>query len=145
MLEVRVVVDLDDDNRPVGFLDVDPEEAGADRPAIFGLAKREEELFLPGRRDPHLLPPNSPSLHLVQQVRDEAHRFALTFQRQLRGKRMTASVLDDVSGLGPVRKKKLLEQFGSVAKLRELSPEQLESQAGLPKSVAAALYRALHD
>jgi excinuclease ABC subunit C len=118
---------------------------GAERPTIFGLAKREEELFLPGRKDPHLLPPNSPSLHLVQQVRDEAHRFALTFQRQLRGKRMTTSVLDDVSGLGPVRKKKLLEQFGSVASLRELTPEELESQAGLPKSVAAALYRALHD
>jgi excinuclease ABC subunit C len=92
-----------------------------------------------------LLPPNSPSLHLVQQVRDEAHRFALTFQRQLRGKRMTTSVLDEVSGLGPVRKKKLLEQFGSVASLRELTPEELEIQAGLPKSVAAALYRALHD
>jgi excinuclease ABC subunit C len=58
---------------------------------------------------------------------------------------MTASVLDDVSGLGPVRKKKLLEQFGSVANLRELTAEELESKAGLPKSVAAALYKALHD
>lgn len=121
------------------------DEAGAERPPIFGLAKREEEVFLPGRKDPHILPPNSPSLHLVQQVRDEAHRFALTFQRQLRGKRMTASVLDEVSGLGPVRKKKLLEQFGSVQNLRELTPEELESKAGLPKAVAAALYRALHD
>jgi excinuclease ABC subunit C len=120
-------------------------EAGAERPPIFGLAKREEEVFLPGRKEAHILPPNSPSLHLVQQVRDEAHRFALTFQRQLRGKRMTASVLDEVSGLGPVRKKKLLEQFGSVASLRELTPEELESKAGLPKAVAAALYKALHD
>lgn len=118
---------------------------GAECPPIFGLAKREEELFLPGKKDPLLLPANSPSLHLVQQVRDEAHRFAVTFQRQLRGKRMTASVLDEVTGLGPARKKKLIEQFGSVAKLRDLSPEELESQAGLPKAVAAALYRALHD
>jgi excinuclease ABC subunit C len=118
---------------------------GAERPAIFGLAKREEELFLPGKKDPLLLPPNSPSLHLVQQVRDEAHRFAVSFQRQLRGKRMTTSVLDSVSGLGPARKKKLLEQFGSVAKLRDLTPDELEAQAGLPKAVAAALYRALHE
>jgi excinuclease ABC subunit C len=118
---------------------------GAECPPIFGLAKREEELFLPGKKDPLLLPPNSPSLHLVQQVRDEAHRFAVSFQRQLRGKRMTASLLDEVSGLGPARKKKLIEQFGSVSKLRDLSPEELESQAGLPKAVAAALYRALHD
>lgn len=121
------------------------ETVGAECPPIFGLAKREEEVFLPGKKDPLILPANSPSLHLVQQVRDEAHRFAVTFQRQLRGKRMTASVLDEVSGLGPARKKKLIEQFGSVAKLRDLSPEELESQAGLPKAVAAALYRALHD
>lgn len=121
------------------------ETVGAECPPIFGLAKREEEVFLPGKKDPLILPANSPSLHLVQQVRDEAHRFAVTFQRQLRGKRMTASVLDEVTGLGPARKKKLIEQFGSVAKLRDLSPEELESQAGLPKAVAAALYRALHD
>ncbi|MOA40491.1 UvrABC system protein C [compost metagenome] len=81
----------------------------------------------------------------MQQVRDEAHSFAVTFQRNLRGKRMTASLLDEVSGLGPARKKKLLEQFGSVAKLRDLTREELEQQAGLPRSVAAALYKALHD
>ena len=118
---------------------------GAERPPIFGLAKKEEEIFLPGARDSLRLPANSPALHLVQQVRDEAHRFAVGFQRQLRGKRMTTSVLDQVPGLGPVRKKKLLEQFGSVASLRALSAAELEAQAGLPEKVATALFRALHE
>jgi excinuclease ABC subunit C len=118
---------------------------GVERPSIFGLAKREEEVFLPGRKDALILPKNSPSLHLVQQVRDEAHRFAVGFQRQLRGKRMTTSLLDDIHGLGPVRKKKLLAQFGSVAKLRDMTLQELESQAGLPQAVAAELYRALHS
>jgi excinuclease ABC subunit C len=121
------------------------DELDAERPPIFGLAKREEEVFLPGAKDPLILPRSGPSLHLVQQVRDEAHRFAVSFQRQLRGKRMTTSLLDEVSGLGPARKKKLLEQFGSVAKLRELDPETLEKEGGLPKRVAQALYKALHE
>ncbi|MFP5501982.1 MAG: helix-hairpin-helix domain-containing protein, partial [Candidatus Sericytochromatia bacterium] len=118
---------------------------GAERPPIFGLAKKEGEIFLPGAKDSLRLPANSPALHLVQQVRDEAHRFAVGFQRQLRGKRMTTSVLDQVPGLGPVRKKKLLEQFGSVASLRALSAAELETQAGLPEKVATALFRALHE
>jgi excinuclease ABC subunit C len=125
------------------------EEIGAERPPIFGLAKREEELFLPyageGEWKPLILPKASPALHLVQQVRDEAHRFAVTFQRKLRGKRMIASLLDDVSGLGPTRKKKLLETFGSVANMRALTREELEAKAGLPRSVTTALYRALHE
>ncbi len=125
-------------------------ELGVERPPIFGLAKREEEIFLPhGNLDeawePIRLPKASPALHLVQQVRDEAHRFAVTFQRKLRGKRMIASLLDDVSGLGPARKKKLLDQFGTVSNMRALSREDLEAKAGLPRSVATALYKALHE
>ena len=125
-------------------------ELGAERPPIFGLAKREEEIFLPQQGadeawEPVRLPKASPALHLVQQVRDEAHRFAVTFQRALRGKRMVASLLDEVDGLGPTRKKKLLEQFGSVAKLRALSREELEATAGLPRKVASSLYNALHE
>jgi excinuclease ABC subunit C len=118
--------------------------SGADPGPIFGLAKREEEIFLPGAKDPLLLERASPALHLVQQVRDEAHRFAVTFQRQQRGKRMTMSLLDRVPGLGPVRRKKLIEKFGSVAKLRELAQADLEQQTGLPRTVVAALYEALH-
>jgi excinuclease ABC subunit C len=119
--------------------------AGVEPGPIFGLAKREEEIFLPGARDALMLDRSSAALHLVQQVRDEAHRFAVTFQRQQRGKRMTMSILDDVPGLGPVRRKKLIEQFGSVSKLRELEPDDLERQTGLPRPVAAALYQALHE
>lgn len=119
-------------------------EQGAEAVPIFGLAKRLEEIFLPGARDPLMLPRSSPSLHLVQQVRDEAHRFAVTFQRQQRGKRMIASLLDEVVGLGPARKKKLLANFGTVATMRALSREELASRAGLPSPVVAALYQALH-
>jgi excinuclease ABC subunit C len=114
-------------------------------PPIFGLAKREEELFLPGQSEALLLLPGSPALHLVQQVRDEAHRFAVTFQRQQRGKRMIGSLLDSVAGLGPVRKRKLLERFGSVETMRLESEEALHTQGLLPEPVAHALYKALHD
>ncbi|HEY9723329.1 MAG TPA: excinuclease ABC subunit UvrC [Oscillatoriaceae cyanobacterium] len=120
-------------------------ESGAECPPIVGLAKREEELFLPGRSESLRLPANSPSLHLVQQVRDEAHRFAVTFQRQQRGKRMKASLLDEVPGLGPVRRKKLLAEFGSVGAMRELDLETLITRSGLPRAVAEALYKALHS
>lgn len=120
-------------------------KTGAEPGPIFGLAKREEEVFLPGQSAPVVLDRNSPALHLIQQVRDEAHRFAITFQRQQRGKRMTMSILDDVPGLGPARRKKLIEKFGSVAKLRELGREDLEQQTGLPAAVVTALYQALHE
>ncbi|MEB3220831.1 MAG: excinuclease ABC subunit UvrC [Candidatus Sericytochromatia bacterium] len=122
---------------------------GVARPAIVGLAKREEELFRPhaDASQPWTslrLPAGSPALHLVQQVRDEAHRFAVTFQRQLRGKRMVASVLDGVEGVGPARKKALLKRFGSVAAMRALTRDDLVAQAGLPARVVEALYEALH-
>ncbi len=86
---------------------------------LAGLAKREEELFVTWADDPVVLPSGSPSLYLVKRVRDEAHRFAIEYHRSLRGKAMTASVLDDIEGVGPTRKKALLRHFGSVKKLRE--------------------------
>lgn len=119
------------------------------RPPIFGLAKREETIHLPAQGEgpsppPLQLPADSPALYMIQQIRDEAHRFALTFQRELRGKRMVSSVLDGVEGLGPVRKRALLKRFGSLHSLRTLSYDDLVSQSGLPRRVAGALFEALH-
>ena len=79
---------------------------------MAALAKQFEEVYLPGRADPLRIPRTSESLYLLQQIRDEAHRFAITYHRNLRGKRMTASVLDDVPGLGPGRKKRLVQRAG---------------------------------
>ena len=76
-------------------------------------------MYLPGRAEPVRIPRDSEALYLLQQVRDEAHRFAITYHRQLRDKKMTKSVLDDVPGLGPTRKKRLLKEFGSVKQLRD--------------------------
>jgi excinuclease ABC subunit C len=102
------------------------EELGLDDEiAVAALAKQFEEVHLPGRPEPVRIPRGSEALYVLQQVRDEAHRFALSYHRSLRGKRMTRSVLDDVPGLGPVRRKRLLRQFGSVRALREASVEEL--------------------
>src|SRR5437763_5913979 len=84
------------------------EERGLEDICVASLAKRFEEVYLPGRNDPVRIPRDSEALYLLQQVRDEAHRFAITYHRQLRGKTMTRSVLDGVPGLGPVRKARLL-------------------------------------
>jgi excinuclease ABC subunit C len=90
------------------------------------------------------IPRDSEALYLLQQVRDEAHRFAITYHRQLRGKKMTRSVLDDVPGLGPGRRARLLKQFGSVKRLRELEESELAGLSWLPGTVAHALYKRLH-
>jgi excinuclease ABC subunit C len=89
------------------------------------------------------IPRDSEALYLLQQVRDEAHRFAITYHRQLRGKKMTRSVLDDVPGLGPGRRSRLLKEFGSVKRLRELDEEQLVALSWLPERVARATYARL--
>src|SRR6185295_13484262 len=89
------------------------EELGLEDICVVGLAKRFEEVYVPGRSDPVRIPRDSEALYLLQQVRDEAHRFAITYHRQLRGKKMTQSVLDDVPGLGPGRKQRLLREVGS--------------------------------
>jgi excinuclease ABC subunit C len=111
------------------------EELGLDIP-LAGLAKREEELFVTWADEPVVLPAGSPSLYLVKRIRDEAHRFAIEYHRTLRGKAMTASVLDDVTGLGPKRKRALLRHFGSVKRLREATAEEIAAVPGIPVQVA---------
>src|SRR5918995_984868 len=98
--------------------------ASPDLPVV-SLAKRMEEVYLPGMPDPVVIPRDSEALYLLQQVRDEAHRFAITYHRKLRDKKMTKSVLDDVPGLGPTRRTRLLREFGSVKRLREQSRDDL--------------------
>jgi excinuclease ABC subunit C len=120
------------------------EDLGLEEIAVASLAKRFEEVYLPGRDAPLRIPRDSEALYLLQQVRDEAHRFAITYHRRLRQKRMTRSVLDDVPGLGPVRRRRLLEEFGSVKRIRELSREDLRALSWLPDSVAEAVFGTLH-
>lgn len=110
---------------------------------VAGLAKRFEELHLPDRPDPILLPRNSQGLYLVQRLRDEAHRFAITYHRSVRGRRALASPLDEIEGVGPVRKKALLKRFGSVRRMREASVEELAETPGIPRDLADRLKRHL--
>ena len=118
-------------------------ELGITDVAIVGLAKRLEEVWLPGDPDPVILPRTSEGLYLLQRVRDEAHRFAIAYQRQKRGKRMVESILDEVPGLGEARKKALLRQFGSLKRLRAASLAELESVPGIGPTVAQAVLDAL--
>ena len=124
-------------SRAVKVLD----ELGLDIPAI-GLAKKMEEVYLPGKPEPIQIPRDAEALYLLQQVRDEAHRFAITYHRQLRSKSMIDSVLDDVPGIGTKRKKDLLKSFGSLKKIRAASVEELSGV--VPGTVATQLYSALH-
>jgi excinuclease ABC subunit C len=118
------------------------DELNLDIPAI-GLAKRMEEVYLPGNAEPVRIPRDAEALYLLQQVRDEAHRFAITYHRQLRSKSMVDSVLDQVPGIGPKRKRDLLKRFGSLKKLREAGADSLAEV--VPKNVADDLYAALHN
>jgi excinuclease ABC subunit C len=120
------------------------EELGLEDIAVASLAKRFEEVYVPGQPDPVRIPRDSEALYLLQQVRDEAHRFAITYHRQLRDKKMTRSVLDDVPGLGRTRKARLLKEHGSVKRLRTLTEEELVAIRWLPDKVAHALYAQLH-
>jgi excinuclease ABC subunit C len=109
---------------------------------VAGLAKRMEEVYLPGPAEPLVLPRTAEALYLLQQIRDEAHRFAVDYHRRLRGRRMVGSALDGVPGVGPARRKALLRRFGSLARMREAHVEDL---AGVvPAGVAAAVHAALH-
>jgi excinuclease ABC subunit C len=112
--------------------------------AVVGLAKRIEEIFVPDRKDPILLEEGSDALRLLQRVRDEAHRFAITFHRTRRDKAMTASVLDGVRGVGPARKRALLRHFGSPDRLLSASREELEAVPGVPGKLAREIHRQLH-
>ncbi len=109
-----------------------------------GLAKQFEEVYVPGRADPVRIPRTSEALYLLQTVRDEAHRFANTYHRSLRDKRMTKSVLDDIPGLGPARKKRLLKELGGVTAVKGASLETLKGLTWLPDPVADAVYTKLH-
>ncbi|MGH8949775.1 MAG: excinuclease ABC subunit UvrC, partial [Acidimicrobiia bacterium] len=118
------------------------DELELDIPAI-GLAKRMEEVYLPGQPEPVRIPRDAEALYLLQQVRDEAHRFAITYHRQLRSKSMIDSILDEVPGIGPKRKRDLLKRFGSLKKLREVQADSLAEV--VPRNVADDLYAALHS
>ncbi len=111
---------------------------------VIGLAKRLEEVFVPGDPEPLDVPRGSEALFVLQHLRDEAHRFAVSYHRQRREKRALASPLDDVAGVGPARKKALLTRFGSLAKVRKASAEDLAATTGIGPETAAVIYAALH-
>jgi len=119
-------------------------ELGITDVAVCGLAKRLEEVWLPGDPDPVILPRTSEGLYLLQRIRDEAHRFAITYHRQKRSKRMTASELDAVPGLGQSRRTALLKHFGSLRKLRQAGPDEIAAVPGMGPRTAAAVVAALH-
>lgn len=117
---------------------------GLEHMGLASLAKQEEELFVPFDPDPILLEPGSPEFRLVTGIRDEAHRFAITYHRLLREKRIHKSALDDIPGVGEVRKKRLLRHFGSIKKIKEASLEEIKACPGIPGTVAEDVYGALH-
>jgi len=106
---------------------------------LTGLAKRFEELHLPGQAAPVVLPRRSQALYLVQRIRDEAHRFAITYHRDVRGKKALRSELDDIAGIGPGRKKALLKRFGSVRRIREASIDDVAATPGISRDLAELL------
>ncbi|CAN5540556.1 excinuclease ABC subunit UvrC [soil metagenome] len=116
----------------------------ADEIPVAALAKRFEEVYLPGSPDPVRIPRQSEALYLLQRVRDEAHRFAIGYHRQLRGKRMTKSSLDDVPGLGPTRRQRLVKELGGVRAVQQASVVTLKELSWLPDAVAEALHDKLH-
>ncbi|MEU1980484.1 excinuclease ABC subunit UvrC [Nocardia sp. NPDC019395] len=120
------------------------DELGITDVAVVGLAKRLEEVWVPGEPDPVVLPRTSEALYLLQRVRDEAHRFAITFHRSKRSRRMTASALDSVRGLGATRRTALVTHFGSVARLKEATVEEIIEVPGIGRATAEAVLAALH-
>lgn len=119
-------------------------ELGVTEQLIIGLAKKQEEVYRPGQSAPLLLPRRSEALHLLQRVRDEAHRFAVTFHRKLRAKRSIASNLDLLPGIGKARRKLLLDHFGSYGSIKQATLEQLTTVPGLPKNVGRTIYDTIH-
>jgi excinuclease ABC subunit C len=111
---------------------------------VAALAKRFEEVYLPGRAEPVRIPRQSEALYLLQRVRDEAHRFAVSYHRQLRGKRMTTSVLDGIPGLGETRRKRLTKELGGVGAVKKASLEELRALTWLPDAVADAVHTKIH-
>ena len=111
---------------------------------IVSLAKKQEEIFVPGKEESILLKVGSPEFRLVTGIRDEAHRFAITFHRKLREKRHHTGELDQIEGIGDTRKRMLLKFFGSVKRVREASLEELKTVKGLPDHVAEKVYEHFH-
>lgn len=112
---------------------------------LVGLAKRLEEVWVPGDDEPVILPRNSQALYLLQQLRDEAHRFAINYHRQQRSKRMRSSQLDNIPGLGPTRRADLVKHFGSVKKLKEATTEEIATVKGFGPKLAETVYEGLHS
>ena len=112
---------------------------------VAALAKQFEEIFVPGLERSIRIPRQSEALYLLQRIRDESHRFAITYHRQLRDKRMTKSVLDDIAGLGPTRKKRLTKELGGVRAVQRAELADLQALSWLPDKVAVAVYEHLHD
>ena len=111
---------------------------------LCALAKRLEEVFLPGRSEPVVLPRSSEALYLLQRVRDEAHRFAVTYHRSVRGKAMTASAFDDIPGVGPARRKALLDHFGSLKRLQQADVDAISQVRGFSDTLARTVHEHLH-
>ncbi|MGA9945068.1 MAG: excinuclease ABC subunit UvrC [Candidatus Cybelea sp.] len=112
---------------------------------VAGLAKEHEWLYVPNQSEPIVLPANSPALHLIQRIRDEAHRFAVTYHRQRRAKTMTQSALDALEGIGPVRKKRILATFGSVAAIKRASLDEIAAVKGMTPALASRVKTALGE
>ena len=115
------------------------DELGLHDLPLAGLAKEREELFLPDRTDPIVLPATSPALYLVQRLRDEAHRFAITYHRDLRARRAVHSAFDDLPGVGPKRKRELLKVFGSIKRVRDAPVEQIAAVPGIGPALATRI------
>jgi excinuclease ABC subunit C len=120
------------------------QELDLPRVAVIALAKRIEEVFVPGRAQPILLSTHSPGLQLLQRIRDEAHRFAVTFHRQRRDAAARESMFDQLEGVGPVRRRALLQHFGSAERVLDASESELESVSGMPAKTARSIYAQLH-
>jgi len=111
--------------------------------SIISLAKRLEEVYLPGRSDPVTIPKSSPALLLLKRIRDEAHRFAITYNRKVRSKRTIKSALDDIAGVGKSRRELLLKEFGSVERIKQATAEDLARVRGISVTLAQKILTAL--
>ena len=120
------------------------QELDLPRVAVIALAKRIEEVFVPGESAPILLDEHSPGLQLLQRIRDEAHRFAVTFHRQRRDASARESMFDQLEGVGPARRRALLQHFGSAERVLAATQEELEGVPGVPAKTARSIYAQLH-
>jgi excinuclease ABC subunit C len=111
---------------------------------MIGLAKQFELIFVPNQSEPIVLARNSPGLHLLQRIRDEVHRYSVSYHRTLRGKNATLSVLDTIPGIGQTRRRELLKFFGSVEKLKTASIDQIAAAPAMNKKVAVTVHQLLH-